>query len=158
MKSNSEYRFARASLFQHKAIDRLMLDAFTPYVKALGGGPTAGPYPWLEAAIGCGDVYVGLDETDIVGFVATFRRNDELVIRQLGVAPSRQGEGIGSWLLEQIEETARREQVKVLSLETAEMMSGLLRLYARHGFRETRKALPAHGNDEHLRVHMIKRL
>jgi hypothetical protein len=48
--------------------------------------------------------------------------------------------------------------VKSVSLQTAEMMSDLLRLYSRHGYLETRRALPAHGDDRHLRVHMKKLL
>jgi GNAT superfamily N-acetyltransferase len=151
-------KFAPALPCQHEAINRLMLCAFTPYVQKLDGGRTAGPYPWLEAAISRGDVYVGLDETVIVGIVITSRWGDELVIDQLGVDPARQGAGIGSWLLEQIERTARHDQVKALSLQTAEMMSDLLRLYSQHGFLETRRALPAHGDDKHLRVHMKKLL
>ena len=99
--------FTKASLSQHVAIDRLMRDAFTPYVKKLGRGLIAGPDPWLEAAIGRGDIYVGLDETEIVGVVATSRQGDELVINRLAVDPPRQGAGIGSWLLDQIEQTAR---------------------------------------------------
>ncbi len=151
-------KFATASPSQHEAINRLMLGAFTPYVQKLGGGPTAGPYPGLKAAISRGDVYVGLDEAEIVGIVITSRRGDELVIDQLGVDPRRQGMGIGSWLLKQIEQTARHDQVRVLSLQTTEMMSDLLRLYSQHGFLETRRAPPAHGDDKHLRVHMKKLL
>jgi hypothetical protein len=52
--------------------------------------------------------------------------------------------------------TFRRDQMKALSLQTAEMMSDLVRLYNRHGFLETRKALPEHGDDKHLRVQMKK--
>ena len=151
-------RFTKALLSQHEEIYRLMQDAFTPYVKKLGGSPIAGPYPWLEAAIESGDVYVALDGSHILGVVTTTRRSDALIIGQLGIDPARQREGIGSWLLERIEQAARSEQVTVISLQTAEMMTDLLRLYARHGFRETRKARPAHGDDEHLRVHMEKRL
>jgi GNAT superfamily N-acetyltransferase len=151
-------RFAMASRSQHEAINRLMLCVFTPYVQKLGRELTAGPYPWLEAAISRGDVYVGLDETEIVGIVTTSRRGDELVIDQLGVDPTRQGAGIGSWLLKQIEQIARHDQMKALTLHTAEMRSDLLRLYNRHGFLETRKALPAHGDDKHLRVYMKKLL
>ena len=151
-------KFATASPSQHEAINRLMLSAFTPYRQKLDRGRTAGPYPWLEAAISRGDVYVGLDETEIVGIVVTSRRGDELIIDQLGVDPKRQGAGIGSWLLQQIEQTARHDQVKALSLQTPEMRSDLLRLYNQHGFMETRRALPAHGDDKHLRVHMKKLL
>lgn len=153
-----KHRFAKALPSQHEAIDRLLRDTFTPYVTKLGRGPIAGPFPWLEAAIDRGDIYVGLDETEIIGVVATSRRGDKLVIDQLGVDPQRQGAGIGSWLLEQIEQAARNDQVEAISLQTAEMMSGLLHLYRRHGFLETRRALPAHGGDDYLRVHMTKRL
>ncbi len=150
--------FARASLAQREAIHRLMRRAFTPYARKLGREPRAGPYPWLEAAINRGDVYVALDEGEIVGVIATSRRGDELAIEQLGVDPARQGGGIGGWLLEQIEQTARRDQLKALTLFTAEMMSDVVRLYDRHGFLVVRKALPAHGRDEHLRVHLKKLL
>ncbi len=158
MESEATLKFSRADQSHHAAIDRLMTAAFTPYVIKLDGGPTAGPYPWLEEAIGNGDVYVGLAGAEIMGVVTTTRQNDELEIGQLGVDPARQGEGIGSWLLGHIEQMARREQVKVLTLQTAEVMTHLLRLYTRHGFQITRKALPEHGDDEYLRVHMSKRL
>ncbi len=151
-------RFAMATPSQHDAIERLMESAFTPYVRKLGRKPGAGPYPGLEAAIGRGDVFVGLDGAAIVGCIATTRRGDELAIDQLGVDPARQGAGIGSWLLDEIEQAARRDRVVALTLFTAETMSDLVRLYTRHGFRETRKALPAHGMDNHLRVHMKKPL
>lgn len=135
-----------------------MLAAFTPYVKKLVGGATAGPYPWLKVAIDRGDVYIGLDGGNTIGVIITSRNNDELIIEQLAVDPKRQGIGIGEWLLKNIEQTARHEKVKVLSLQTAEMMTDLLRFYGRHGFKVVRKSLPAHGDDDHLRVHMIKRL
>ena len=135
-----------------------MRRAFAPYVRILGRELEAGPYPPLEAALRRGDVYLGLDETGIVGVVAIGRRGGEMVIELLGVDPARQRAGIGSWLLGQIEQTARQDRMKSLSLLTPEMMSGLVRLYTRHGFRETRKALPAHGGDEHLRIHMKKLL
>jgi N-acetylglutamate synthase-like GNAT family acetyltransferase len=150
--------FAKASPAQREAIHRLMRRAFTPYVRKLGRQPKAGPHPGLEAAISRGDVYIALDEGEIVGVVATSRRGDELAIEALGVDPARQGGGIGGWLLEQIEQTARRDQIKALTLFTAEMMSDVVRLYDRHGFLVVRKALPAHGRDEHLRVHMKKLL
>ncbi len=150
--------FAKASLSQREAIHRLMRRAFTPYARKLGRKPKAGPYPWLEAAIGRGDVYIALDESEIVGVIATSRRGDELAIDQLGVDPARQGGGIGGWLLEQIEQIARRDRLAALTLFTAEMMSDVVRLYDRHGFLVVRKALPAHGRDEHIRVHMKKLL
>ncbi len=150
--------FSKALPLQHDAIYDLMLKAFLAYVQKIDSQATSGPYPWLKGAIAHGDVYVGIDGTTVVGLISTNRTNDELVIDQLGVDPARQGEGIGSWLLEQLEMAAREDGVSTLSLQTAENMDHLLRLYSRHGFVETRRAPPHHGDDEYLRVHMMKQL
>ena len=151
-------QFQQAAVSQHKQIFELMQAAFTPYVQKLGGKTVAGPYPWLKAAIQTGDVFVALEQNQIVGFVTTHHENEVFTIDQLGVNPSQQGKGIGSWLLNCIENVARGKQARLMKLNTAEMMENLIRLYRRHGFSETCKALPAHGGDEHMRVHMEKRL
>jgi ribosomal protein S18 acetylase RimI-like enzyme len=91
-----------------------------------------------------------------VAVAATERRDDGIYIDRLGVAPARQGTGLGSFLLQRIEEIARSGGLKGLSLETAEMAEGNIRLYRRHGFEIVRRGLPAHGMDAHVRVHMVK--
>ena len=149
-------QFTIASPSQHMAIEQLMRQTFEPYVHKLGGGDTAGSYPWLETAINVGNVYLALDKNEIVGIVAVSIHGEELSIDQICVAATRQGSGIGSWLLEQIEATAREKGITVLSLFTAEIMTDLLRLYERHGFVETARALPDHGEDNYLRIHMKK--
>ena len=135
-----------------------MQEAFMSYVQKLDGRSVSGPYPWLKAAIQNGDVYVAIEQAQIVGVVTTKQDNGVFIIDQLGIAPARQGEGIGSWLLFQIEKTARNHQAKLMKLQTAEMMENLRRLYRRHGFIEVSKAPPAHGEDKHLRVHMEKQI
>ena len=79
-------------------------------------------------------------------------------VDQVAVAPSQQGKGTGSLLLQHIEAEARKANVSSLCLDTAAIMIHLLRLYERHGFRETHRALPKHGLDQHLRVFMTKSL
>jgi len=147
-----QLKFTRALQTHYHAIDRVMTGAFTPYVSKLGNGPIAGPYPWLEAAIIAGDVYVAIDGTNVVGVIATTRLQNALDIDQLGVDPERQGEGIGSWMLTEIEPIARSQNAYVLSLQTAEMMPDLLRFYRHHGYEIARKGPPAHGDDDHTRV------
>ena len=150
-------KFAKARPSQHAEIYTLMEAAFTPYVQNFGHS-AAGPYPWLEAAIAGQEVFIALDGAEIVGAVTTIIREADLAIEQLAVDPHRQGQGIGSFLLGQLEQNARDTGATSLSLNTAEMMTGLLRLSSRHGFVETRRELPAHGDDDHLRVFMTKRL
>jgi ribosomal protein S18 acetylase RimI-like enzyme len=52
------------------------------------------------------------------------------------VADAARGRGAGHALLRRIEETARREGVRVLSLETGIRNAEALALYRRAGFRE----------------------
>jgi len=54
------------------------------------------------------------------------------------------------------QEIARANGLKGLSLETAEMAEGNIRLYHRHGFEIVGRGLPSHGQDLHMRVHMAK--
>ena len=88
----------------------------------------------------------------------TEQRDDGLYVDRLGVDPARQGSGLGSWLLVRLEELARSRGLTGMSLETAEMMEHLVRLYRRHGFEIVGRGPPSHRKDSHMRVYMAKRL
>lgn len=147
-----------ATAAQHDGVERLLRAAFAPYVERLGRALPADAYAWLDASIERGDVFVGLRDGEIVGAVAISRRGPDFFIEQVAVDPALQGAGLGSWLLEHIEQVSRTAGTEALCLETAAMMSDLLRFYRRHGFEEARRALPAHGKDAHVRVHLRKAL
>jgi ribosomal protein S18 acetylase RimI-like enzyme len=150
--------FRTAVPSEHDDARRVLWTAFTPYVRNLGREITAHHYTFLAAAIARGDVYLALDGEEIVGVAATERRDSGIYIDRLGVAPARQSSGLGSFLLEQVEEIARASGLKELSLETAEMAEGNVRLYRRHGFEIVRRGPPSHGRDAHTRVFMVKPL
>jgi ribosomal protein S18 acetylase RimI-like enzyme len=150
--------FRKAVPSEHDDARRVLWTAFTPYVRNLGREITAHHYTFLAAAIARGDVYLALDGEEIVGVAATERRGSGIYIDRLGVAPTRQSSGLGSFLLEQVEEIARASGLKELSLETAEMAEGNVRLYRRHGFEIVRRGPPSHGMDAHTRVFMVKPL
>ena len=150
--------FRKAVPSERDAAERILRSAFTPYIRDLGREITAHHYEFLAAAIERGDVYLALASEEIVGVAATVRRDDGIYIDRLGVAPSRQGTGVGSYLLERVEEIARSSGFKELSLETAEMAEGNIRLYRRHGFEIVRRGPPSHGKDAHTRVYMVKPL
>lgn len=138
--------------------DRILRAAFTPYIRRLGREITADYYKWLAASIDRGDVYLAVEADRIVGVAATERRDSGLFLDRLAVDPARQGGGLGSWLLVRLEEVARGRGDRALSLETAEMMDHLIRLYRRHGFEIVHRGPPDHGKDPHTRVHMVKPL
>jgi ribosomal protein S18 acetylase RimI-like enzyme len=150
--------FRKAVPSEHDDARRVLWTAFTPYVRNLGREITAHHYTFLAAAIARGDVYLALDGEEIVGVAATERRDSGIHINRLGVAPTRQSTGLGSFLLERVEEIARASGLKELSLETAEMAEGNVRLYRRHGFEIVRRGPPSHGMDAHTRVFMVKPL
>ena len=155
--------FRTAMLSEVEEVGRVIRAAFTPYVRALGREfPTAGSAEFAEgwerfvAELERGDVYVALDGKQIVGAVRTKPQKDALYIDQIAVDPSRQGTGVGSWLLARIDEMARSRCLGGLSLETAEVAEANIRLYRRHGFEIVGRGLPSHGMDAHMRVQMAK--
>jgi GNAT superfamily N-acetyltransferase len=150
--------FRKALPPERDVVEHILWTAFTPYVRDLGREITAHHYTFLAASIGRGDVYLALNGGETVGVAVTERRGEGIYIDRLGVAPARQGTGLGSFLLERIEEIARSSDLKQLSLETAEMADGNIRLYQRHGFEIVRRGPPSHGLDMHVRVSMVKPL
>jgi ribosomal protein S18 acetylase RimI-like enzyme len=155
--------FRTAMLSDGEEVSRVIRAAFTPYVRALGRewpaeGSAAFAEEWerAEAEAAHGDIYVALDGECIVGVVRTKPREKDLYIHQIAVDPARQGTGVGSWLLQRIDEVARARGLGGLSLETAEMAAANIRLYRRHGFEIVSRGPADHGLDPHVRVYMVK--
>lgn len=138
--------------------DRVLRAAFTPYLARLGREMPADYYKWLPASIERGDVFVADEDGRVVGVAATERREAELFLDRLAVDPSKQGTGLGRWLLDRLDDVARNRGDRAVSLVTAEMMDHLIRLYGSHGFEIVDRGLPDHGKDTHLRVRMVKTL
>jgi ribosomal protein S18 acetylase RimI-like enzyme len=155
--------FRTAMLSEAEEVWLVIRAAFTPYVRALGRewpaeGSAGFAEEWArgEAELARGDAYVALEGERIVGVVRTKPRERDLYIHQIAVDPARQGTGVGSWLLQRIDEVARARGLGGLSLETAEMAVANIRLYRRHGFEIVSRGPPDHGLDPHIRVHMVK--
>jgi|SRR4051812_18953663 GNAT superfamily N-acetyltransferase len=153
-----EWIFRRALPSEHGDADKILRAAFTPYLRRLGREMSVGYYKWLPASIDHGDVFVADEGGRVVGVAATERRDDGLYLDRLAVDPAKQGSGLGSWLLVRLEEVARSRGNRAMSLQTAEMMEHLVRLYSRHGFAIVHRGPPDHGKDPHIRVHMVKPL
>jgi len=138
--------------------DRVLRGAFTPYMHRLGREIPADYYGWLPVSIERGDVFVADEAGRIVGVAVTERRDAGLYLDRLAVDSAKQGSGLGSWLLVRLEAVARSRGDRAMSLQTAEMMEHLLRLYGRHGFEIVSRGPPDHDKDPHTRVQMVKPL
>ena len=141
--------------------EALLYEAFTSFARKLGREPSRDWYTRLPRSIADGCVYgafSGGAAGGLIGVAAVTRDGADWTIDKVGVAPSMQGAGIGSRLLRHVEAEARAAGASSLHLDTAAMMTDLLRLYDRHGFKEVRRGPPDHGRDRHIRVFMEKRL
>jgi GNAT superfamily N-acetyltransferase len=154
MSAETTLGFAVAAPAQLAPVDALIRAAFAPYMRRLGREIADDAYGWFAEAIVKGDIYIALDGSEIVGAIATRRRDAGLELALIGVTPTRQKSGIASFMIARIAEVARRRGLRTLSLTTAEMMEDRIRLYRRHGFEIVRRGLPEHGKDAHMRVHM----
>jgi ribosomal protein S18 acetylase RimI-like enzyme len=150
--------FKPANPTQLQDVDALMRSAFTPYVRGLGRELTPDNYAWFGEAIKAGDIFAAQDGPGIVGAIATKHGEGDLILELIGVSPTRQKQGIASWMIGQVEQIARARGTRTLSLNTAEIMEDRVRLYSRHGFRIVRRGPPDHGKDAHVRVYMVKEL
>ena len=102
------------------------------------------------------NIWIALHGNELAGVVAIVRENESWSIDQIAVCPHMQGMGVGSELLLEIERIARENNVKRLTLDTAKMMSDLIRLYTRIGFHIYREGNATHNKDSHPRVYMEK--
>ncbi len=156
MNSTASCRLLRPQ--ETAAAERLLKAAFEPLVHQLGRTHDPETYRQLPDAVEDARVYGALIDGSIVGVAVISRSQAGWKIDELAVAPERHGNNLGSRLLQFVEAEARAAGAPALSLHTPLIMDRLVSFYQRHGFRESHRALPEHGLDSHLRVHMNKSL
>ena len=90
--------FEKALPSQQAEIGRVFRDAFASYVRKLGRDLSPA---WLGNAVECG---MSISRSIRASLSAPSRRcrgKDEIIVDQIAVDPTRQGAGVGGWLLEQ---------------------------------------------------------
>ena len=148
----------QASESDQDEVLELLRKAFAPYMAKLGRSVEPDSFDWVPQALGEGQVHAAAGNGGIEGVLIEEPLGKTLYVKVVAVRPDRQGKGLGSRMLEEIEAEARDRDFEALTLDTAAVMDDLLRLYRRHGFLEIRRAPPDHGRDEILRVFMRKDL
>lgn len=83
--------------------------------------------------LGC----VAVDRGRMIGAVRARSDGELLLIGRLAIAPDRQGEGVGSRLLDAVESRGRESGCREAELFTGSLSEANLRLYERTGYRET---------------------
>jgi len=136
-----------------KAIARCVHAAYSHYVARIGGppGPMLDDY---RQVVRDHRVWAIESGGEVVGAVVLMEKGDTLLLDNVAVMPSRQGEGLGRRLIRRAEAEARRLGYDSLDLYTHERMTENLAMYARNGYveieRRVERGFP--------RVYMRKRL
>ena len=110
--------------------------AYAQYIERMGQppGPMLDDY---HQVVRDDHVYVIEDEGEIVGALVLKDTNGGLLLDNVAVLPSLQGEGIGRRLVLHAESEARRLGHPQLDLYTHESMTENISMYVRNGYEET---------------------
>jgi ribosomal protein S18 acetylase RimI-like enzyme len=118
------------------AIERVVRDAYTPYIARMGKppGPMLDDYAALVAE---GRVWVLREEGEVVGALVLLPQSDHLLLDNVALAPSHHGKGLGRRLVAFAEEEAARQGFREIRLYTHETMHENIALYPRLGYAVT---------------------
>jgi len=121
------------------AIERIVADAYTPYVQRIGAtpGPMLDDYP---ARVAQGGVHVLQVQDGIRAVLVLIPEADCLLLDNIAVAPDAQGKGYGRHLLRFAEDEARRRGYSCIRLYTQEKMTENIGIYRRYRYVETHRA------------------
>ena len=109
--------------------------AYSHYIERIGKppGPMLDDY---DQVVRDYRAYVMEDGSEIIGVLVLMDKENDLLLDNVAVLPSRQGEGIGRRLLEHAESEARRLGHAYLDLYTHQQMTENIAMYARQGYEE----------------------
>ena len=135
------------------SIEALVAAAFASFVADTGIVPAPLRTDWATMISAVG-VSVAIRDDQVAGVLVIWPHPDHVLVETLAVAPSMQGAGVGSALLDRSELVAIETGSNAVRLYTNAAMQQALRFYPRHGFSEIDRRTE-HGYD---RVYFEKRL
>jgi ribosomal protein S18 acetylase RimI-like enzyme len=121
------------------ALRAVAVAAYEGYVPRIGRrpAPMTADYP---QAVRDGRVWVAVDNDIVLGLAVLFLQPDHLLLDNIAVLPSAQGQGVGTRLLTLAEAHGRRHGMSEVRLYTNEAMTENLAYYPRRGYVETHRA------------------
>ena len=121
------------------AVSECVAASYQMYVSRIGKKPA----PMLDdysALIEAGSVWVLPMDQTIAGLIVLWPLEGHLYVDNIAVRPERQGEGIGSQLLDHADTLARQQNLSEIRLYTNEAMTENVSYYPKRGFFETHRA------------------
>ncbi len=153
MTSSSAIRLRPAAPADVPAIRALTRRAYQPWVAVIGREPAPMTADYA-AAVRAHRVDLAFEENDLVGLIETRAEPDHLLVINVAVAPSRQGQGLGRRLLAHAESLARDSGLAELRLYTNAAFLRNIRIYLAFGYDLERRDTTAWG----VRVQFRKQL
>jgi ribosomal protein S18 acetylase RimI-like enzyme len=133
-----EVRTRRATPADVGSLHEVTRSAYQPYVGAIGVRPAPLDADYSAAVSDPRhEVWVAQDARSVVGLLVLVRHDDHLLVENVAVAPSAQGAGIGTVLLDLAEQRALEHGLDVVRLFTHQLMTRNIALYTGRGYRET---------------------
>lgn len=136
-----------------RAISECVDAAYGMYIERMGKKPAPMVTDYTEPILK-GLVHVDVDREKLKGLIVLIPKTNYLLIENVAVHPSYQGQGIGRELIEFGIESARKSNLKEVCLYTNELMTENLKYYPKFGFIEVDRRI----EDGFNRVYMSKHL
>ncbi len=121
------------------AIERIVVEAYSPYVARIGRKPG----PMLDdyaARIAAGEVDVVDGPGDLDAVLVLVPEEGALLLDNVAVAKAARGRGLGGALIDHAEAMARALGLATVRLYTHELMTENQAIYAKRGYVETHRA------------------
>jgi ribosomal protein S18 acetylase RimI-like enzyme len=118
------------------ALREIVERAYAIYVERIGRRPAPMDDDYAEK-LREGDVFVAIDDGEVVGLIVLIAAEDHLLIENVAIDPEHQGKGIGRSLMALAETYASDRRIPELRLYTNAAMTENLVLYPRLGYRES---------------------
>ena len=117
------------------AVSACVHAAYQPYISRIGKppGPMLDDY---EEVIIAHQVFVVIVENSLVGLVVLIPQSHCLLLDNIAVHPSFQGQGLGKQLMAHAEQEARQQKYEAIQLYTHEKMVENIAIYEKLGYVE----------------------
>ncbi len=114
-------------------------EAYAPYPERMGGQRPAPMDEDYAAVVAGAEAWVAESDDSVVGFLVLIAEGEGMLLDNIAVLPSHQGQGVGRALLTLAEERARARGCGRIRLYTNQAMVENQRLYAGIGYTETHR-------------------
>jgi GNAT superfamily N-acetyltransferase len=146
----NQYRVRIANGADAAGIFTLLMSAFKEF-EALytpeAFRATVLPHPAILVRMKEGPLWVVETGSVIIGTVGAFENSESVLVRGMAAHPSTHGRGVGKCLLDQVEQFATREGVRLLELYTTAFLDRAIRLYRAAGFNFSGERINPNGTE-----------